>query len=275
MKLRMPHAGILMLVIFTWVFSFYYIETAKTALLNSAVYSGWFLLGSFVVLGIYGVRKKVPFLPVGKTRTWLQLHLGFGAISTALFFEHVGYRFPGGLFESFLYVLYALLLFSGFLGWLLMRGLPGEMRNDGRESNQSRIPDDLSRLRMEGDQWIETLDSAELNRVLIDCYFEVIRPYLASGCGLIPPRIHPEFGISRRIVHQIQAYGSPVVLFSSQQFIRVQRMIQEKEKLDLHMIRQRWLRGWLLVHLPLTSAMILLIILHVILVMAFSAGGSR
>ena len=100
MKLRMPHAGILMLVIFTWVFSFYYLETAKTALLNSAVYSGWFLLGSFVVLGIYGVRKKVPFLPVGKTRTWLQLHLGFGAISTALFFEHVGYRFPGGLFGA-------------------------------------------------------------------------------------------------------------------------------------------------------------------------------
>ena len=275
MKLRMPHPGILLLVIFTLVFSSYCIEESKNALVNPAVTSGWFLLASFAVLGIYGLRKKVPFPPVGKTTTWLQLHLGFGAISTALFFEHVGYRISGGFFEGILFGLYSLLLFSGFLGWLVMRTIPAEMRSDGRESNPSRIPDDLSRLRTEADQWIDSLESTDLNEVLVGSYFDVIRPYLASGCGIVPPRIHPEFRVPRRIVTQIQVYGSPVVLFSSEQFIPVQRMIQEKVKLDLHLIRQRWLRGWLLVHIPLTSVMILMISVHLLLVMAFSAGGGR
>ncbi|MGB1071716.1 MAG: hypothetical protein ACPG1Z_08610, partial [Planctomycetota bacterium] len=85
MKIRPPHSGALLLILIGIVVSLYFLEQADATLANPAVTSGWILLGSFVLLCLYGVRKKVPFLPIGKTATWLQMHLGFGVISTWLF----------------------------------------------------------------------------------------------------------------------------------------------------------------------------------------------
>lgn len=255
--------------------SLYLLVRADSMLINPAMISGWILFGSFLFLCAYGFRKKVPFLPIGKTTTWLQLHLGFGGISAWLFLEHVGYRMPTGIFETQLYILYGLLLLSGFFGWIVMRSLPESLRKDGREANQLRIPDELFAMTKECDDWIAGLESGELNAEMASSYFEVIRPYLSSGCGFIPSRIHPEFGVPRSLVSRLQDYESPTVLFSSEQFLPVHRIVQEKAKLDLHGIRQRWMRGWLFVHLPITGVMFLMIVLHIVLVVAFSAGGPR
>ncbi len=274
MKIRPPHSGVLLLILIGIVVSFYFLEQADAMLANPAVTSGWILLGSFVILCLYGARKKVPFLPIGKTATWLQLHLGFGVISTWLFLEHVGYRFPTGLFETHLYVLYSLLLISGFLGWLVMRALPETLRADGREVNPLRIPDELAGMVKKSDDCIAGLEPGELNPEILKGYFEVVRPYLCSGCGILPSRIHPEFGVPQSLIQRLQDYESPTVLFSSEPFLPVQRIVREKAVLDLHRVRQRWMRGWLFVHVPVTGVMVLMIILHVILVTAFKAGGA-
>ena len=39
------------------------------ALPNYAFFTGWVLLGGMFVLTIYNVRKKLPFLPLGKSET--------------------------------------------------------------------------------------------------------------------------------------------------------------------------------------------------------------
>ena len=71
MKIRPPHSGALLLILIGVVVSFYFLEQADTKLANPAVTSGWILLGSFVFVCLYGARKNVPFLPIGKTATWL------------------------------------------------------------------------------------------------------------------------------------------------------------------------------------------------------------
>jgi len=65
--------------------------------------SGWLLLASFLFLGLYGARKKVPFLPLGRVSSWLSLHIGTGLIAVALFFVHTGGRWPSGGFETTLW----------------------------------------------------------------------------------------------------------------------------------------------------------------------------
>ena len=274
MKIRSPHPAVLLLILTGLFASLYFLIEAKAQLVNPAITSGWFLLGSFLILCGYGARKKVPFLPIGKTSDWLQLHLGFGVISAWLFLEHVGYRFPTGIFETHLYLLYALLLLSGFFGWVVMRSLPESLRADGREQNPLRIPDELAVMTQECDDWIAGLKSGELSAEMTSSYLEVIRPYLCSGCGFFPSRIHPEFGVPRSPISRLQTYESPTVLFSSEPFLPVHRMIREKATLDLHRVRQRWMRGWLFVHVPVTGVMILMVILHVVLVTAFRAGGT-
>ena len=275
MTLRFPHPGILLLLLIGIVGARLFIKDAEANLVNAGFTSGWLLFASFAVLGAYGLRKKLPFLPIGRTTLWLQLHLGLGLISTYLFFEHVGYRMPSGSFESLLYVVYAVLLCSGFIGWILMRTMPGPMRSDGMELNRSRIPDELFKLREESDRCMAEIKPGELSAGLMDSYFEVIRPYLWKGCGIFPSRIHPEFGVPRSLIDKLQKYVSPVMLLSSEQFIPVYRLVQKKAKLDLHQVFQRWLRGWLFIHVPLTSVMVLLVILHIFLAVGFRAGGIK
>ena len=274
MKIRSPHPGALLLIILGAFISLHFLGQAEAELGNSAVTSGWVLLGSFALLCIYGVRKKVPFLPIGRTTTWLQLHLGFGVISSWLFLEHVDYRFPTGSFETLLYVLYGLLLLTGFFGWLVMRAMPETLRADGRELNPMRIPDELAGMVKESDDCIARLEPGELSPEILNGYFDVIRPYLCSGGGFLPLRIHPEFGVPQSLIQRLQEYESPTVLFSSEPFLPVHKIIREKATLDLHQIRQRWMRGWLFVHVPMTGVLVLMIILHVILVTAFGAGGA-
>src|ERR1039457_2820412 len=48
------------------------------ALPNYAFLTGWALLAGMFVLTIYNVRKKLPFLPLGKSETWLQIHIYLG-----------------------------------------------------------------------------------------------------------------------------------------------------------------------------------------------------
>jgi len=203
MKLRFPHPGILLLLLIVIVGARLFIKDAEANLVNAGFTSGWLLFASFAVLGAYGLRKKLPFLPIGRTTLWLQLHLGLGLISTYLFFEHVGYRMPSGSFESLLYVVYAVLLCSGFIGWILMRTMPGPMRSDGMELNRSRIPDELFKLREESDRCMAEIKPGELSAGLMDSYFEVIRPYLWKGCGIFPSRIHPEFGVPRSLIDKL------------------------------------------------------------------------
>ncbi len=61
---------------------------------NYAFLTGWALLAGIFVLTIYNVRKKLPFLPLGKSETWLQIHVYLGFFTTLLFLIHLNFRRP-------------------------------------------------------------------------------------------------------------------------------------------------------------------------------------
>jgi len=50
-----------------------------------AYLTGYALLAGMFVLTIYNLRKKLPFLPLGKSETWLQIHIYLGFFTTLLF----------------------------------------------------------------------------------------------------------------------------------------------------------------------------------------------
>ena len=61
--------------------------------------SGWALLLAIVFLAAYNVRKKLPFLPLGSSETWLQWHVYVGYFTFALFLVHLEFQAPMGWFE--------------------------------------------------------------------------------------------------------------------------------------------------------------------------------
>jgi len=83
--------------------------------------TGWILLAIIVFLAAYNVRKSLPFLPLGTSALWLQIHIYAGLLSFVLFLMHVDYSLPHGLFESLLATIYLLVFGSGVIGLYITR----------------------------------------------------------------------------------------------------------------------------------------------------------
>jgi hypothetical protein len=52
----------------------------------------------------------------------------------------------------------------------------------------------------------------------------------------------------------------------------IKNLVIEKDRLDFARVNLGLTRGWLLVHVPVTYALIVLTILHILVVYAFSSG---
>ena len=61
-----------------------------------AFLSGWALFAIILALTLYNARKKLPFLPLLSSETWLQFHIYAGLFTGVLFAIHVSYRIPTG-----------------------------------------------------------------------------------------------------------------------------------------------------------------------------------
>src|SRR5437764_61021 len=68
--------------------------------------TGWVLFAAMVLLTIYNARKKLPFLPLGRSESWLQIHIYVGFFTVVLFLIHLNFRTPTGWFEGTLAWLY-------------------------------------------------------------------------------------------------------------------------------------------------------------------------
>src|SRR3954467_6410613 len=106
----------------------------------SSFTTGYLLIAAVLFLALYNLRKKLPFLPLGSSATWLQLHLYVGLASVGVFLLHVGLHMPNGVLEIALYTVYALTVLSGIVGLYLTRTIPAQLARVGEEVLYERIP---------------------------------------------------------------------------------------------------------------------------------------
>jgi len=88
---------------------------------------GTISLGIFVFAALLGVRKKLPFLPVGNVQRWLRGHIWLTLLTIPLILLHSGFRL-GSSMTTTLMVLYAIVMVSGIYGLILQHKLPTIMK---------------------------------------------------------------------------------------------------------------------------------------------------
>lgn len=76
--------------------------------------------------GLLGLRKKFPIWRIGRAQTWMRGHLWLGLLSLPLILFHSGFAF-GGTLSTLLMALFLLVLASGVLGAVLQHYLPRSM----------------------------------------------------------------------------------------------------------------------------------------------------
>lgn len=233
-------------------------------------WSGWLLFFTTGMLALYGARKRLPFLPLGRTSSWLGLHLGIGGLAIGIFGVHTGFALPAGPFEQFLWLCFVALAISGVLGWGIVRVGPRLLPARDAEPLNSEIHELRNALIHRAKRLAEEIPADESASALTALYHDSVVPWLGStptGLGAASRRRHAA------ILRQCQGLRRYLHDDSRRVLLGLEEILEERQRIDLAWRRHRLLRGWLLVHAPLTGILILAAVLHVLLVRSHAAAG--
>jgi len=240
---------------------------------NLAYFTGWALLAVMLFLTLYNARKKLPFLPLGSSRNWLQLHAYVGYFSAALFLAHVSWRVPSGPFEVTLTVLYVAVAASGVLGLWWSRYVPGRLTTWGGEVLYDRIPIIRRSLQERADALALESVTAGQTTTIADFYSANLANFFRG-----PKNFFRHLVENHRPMNRLSGQMLDLARFlTPEQKLRLDALsalVQQKNGLDHQYALQSSLKWWLFIHIPLTYSLLIASGLHVVLVHAFSLGAS-
>jgi hypothetical protein len=77
----------------------------------------------------------------------------------------------------------------------------------------------------------------------------------------------------KQLTDEIDNLSSYVDWESKERLAAIKNLVVEKDRLDFARVYLGLTKGWLFVHVPVTYALIVLTVLHVLVVYAFSSGA--
>jgi hypothetical protein len=241
------------------------------ALPDYAFLTGWILFAAMFVLTFFNARKKLPFLPLGKAETWLQIHIYLGFFTVVLFLIHLDFHVPHGWFEVTLAWLFALVSASGVVGLFFSRTLPRRLATRGGEVIFEKIPALHHALKTEAESL--SLGTDAKSPVIAEFYAKRLAPFFAG-----PKNLWLHIVESRRPLNALVAELEDLRRFANdverEKIEKLVALVRQKDGLDYHRALQLALKLWLFVHIPLTYGLLIFTALHVVLVFGFS-GGAR
>jgi hypothetical protein len=284
-------ATVALAIISTAAYILYAVETPGGPRGGTALGLTFGIVGYAMMLyaGLLGARKRVPTWRLGRAQNWMRGHIWLGLLSLLLILYHAGFAFRGPL-TLVLMLLFFIVIGSGIVGALIQHYIPSFLTaRVPLETIYEEIPHVRAQLRDEADQLAiaicgpldkaapqpeaETEEQSETVLVEIEyddrerfreVYLNRVRPYLTDpespGAELAnPQRAGETFEALRRLL------GPPMhgVLDD------LQNICEEEQQLTRQIGIYRWLHGWLLVHVPLSIALLVLGAVHAVMALRY------
>ena len=230
---------------------------------------GTISLGIFVFAALLGVRKKLPFLPVGNVQRWLRGHIWLTLLTIPLILLHSGFRL-GSPMTTTLMVLYAVVMVSGIYGLILQHKLPTMMKVSlPAEIVFEQIPNVRAQLCAAAENLKRSLKqqaTSESAVVAVDVSQEEVL------AGFIEQRLIPYLRARRGEKYRLGQAREADEIFRYLK-LRVDEMYRprvddmrrwcdERRLTDTQLRMQHWLHGWLFVHVPLSFLLLLMTVWH-------------
>ncbi len=245
------------------------VQTIRSHLGNPAIVTGWSLFSLMIFLALFNIRKRLAMLPLGSAALWLRLHVVGGILVILFFWMHTGVLWPTGLYEQTLTALFYLLSLSGLIGYTLQRIYPSRLTHTNLEIIYERIPNELAEIRERAEGLLLNCTKETGNDTLAKHYLQTLdwffrRPRFFSSHVLGGQRgnhwIRHQCATVRRYLNNVEcAYLDKLAVLA-----------ETKNKIDIHYAVQSILKGWLLVHVPLTIAVVALAVWHILLVHVYA-----
>lgn len=235
------------------------------------------IAGSLLMLfaGLLSLRKRFPAWRLGRAQTWLRGHIWLGLLSGPLILFHSGFRW-GGLLEQIVLLLALAIIVSGVIGLALQQVIPRMMHEAvPAEAMYDQLPYVCQSLRASADEAIAQACGAELalapvaesgdpRGVLAGFYRETVRPFLATAAPLDTPLAH---GTSATATFAQLKQRMPQELHGC--LDRLARLCDERRHLLTQARLHAWMHGWLMVHVPLSAALLVLGLAHAVLALYY------
>jgi hypothetical protein len=247
------------------------VAVLRAALRPTAILTGLLLYGLVVALALFNGRKKLPFIPLARASTWLQVHIYVGWLCVLVFFLHAGFRWPLGLLEQLVAAAFLIVALSGVFGMLLSRWLPGRLNRSGEALTYERIPEIRQEIRSRDEALIAVADRESESSTMGDFYLNHLLGYINMRPGLLSPIV----GQPRMYWRTVGTLASLERYFNARErevAAELTEWIEAKRNLDTQFAGQRLLKLWLFVHIPMTAALLLLGLAHGLIALRYAGG---
>ena len=256
--------------------------------------------GFMIFAALLGARKRVPTWRVGRAQAWMRGHLWLGLLSLPMILFHGGFHFGGTLTRVLMWLLIVTVV-SGVLGAVLQHYVPRMMTTDVKlETIYDEIGNVRKLLREEADRGVEAIcgplgiGKTAKEGVQRAGGFSATRAMAASGSGAAVVLTEEEraplrkfyLGEMRPFLEQPKQRGSRLGdadrahgAFSGLRTLMpqgAQATLQDLQDIcdeARQLLRQEQLHhllhGWLLVHIPLSLALILLGAVHAVMALRY------
>jgi len=241
--------------------------------------------GFMIFAALLGARKRVPVYRFGRAQTWMRGHLWLGLLSLPLILFHSGFRYGHGL-TAWLMTLLIVVVASGLFGAALQHYMPRVMT---RQVTMETIYEEIGHVRAqlleeaeemikqatggekksaaegsEADSGVSTVAVLDESAPLRNFYEQELKPFLekpgARGSALSDAaQAHNAFAQLRTLV--------PALLHTTIEDL--EGICEEERQLTLQSHLHVWLHGWLLLHIPLSLALILLGAIHAVMALRY------
>jgi hypothetical protein len=243
---------------------------------------GWVLACGMGLQLYFHIAIKGGALSPPSAMRWRKFHIFLGYVLIAAFVSHSDFSLPDTGFEWALWTGFVLVSLSGVCGTYLAWSLKTRRLIDDSVA-YDRIPGlraDLARaahnaaaetgpsaqIALPGlpalphDDWITDLYTNRLRD-----FFEGQRNFSAHLVGSRRPL--------KRLTDEIDNLSNYVDQQSREKLAAIRNLVIEKDRLDFARVYLGLTKAWLFVHVPVTYALVVLAILHVLVVYAYSSGA--
>lgn len=240
---------------------------------------GWVLAGGMGVQLYFHIAIKTASLSPKSAMRWRKIHIFLGYLLIAAFISHSDFSLPDTGFEWALWAGFVMVTLSGIFGAYLAWSLKAKGRIDEGVS-YDRIPTLRTELARDVAAVAETdLASTQIalpglphDAWIIDLYTNYLRDFFQGPRNFTAHLIGSQRPL-KRLTDEIEDLSRYVDLQSKEKLAAIKNLVVEKDRLDFARVYLGLTRGWLFVHVPVTYGLIVLTVLHVLVVYAFSSGA--
>ncbi len=223
-----------------------------------------------------GLRKVPSWWWIGARKTWLRGHLWLGTLSLVFILCHSGFHW-GGPLELALWIVFLLTLATGFFGLLLQQFMPRWLTTRlEREAPYEQIPHICQVLRRRADELAGKIMGAQMEGTQTNIfssqvgigaklqfqkfYSRHVRPFLLEGdirSALLANALEAEQAFKR-------LRALPGLADDEDELVQLQSLCDERRDLPEQEHLHHWLHAWLMLHIPLSVALLVLGVAHVV-----------